>query len=373
MSRLVIISHTPHYKNKYNEFVGLESTLREINYLSMLFDELYHVAPLYNNEAHNATCKYYSNNITFIPIVPTGGKKLINKLGIFFYMPYNFYIIVKSIIKADWVHFRAPTNLGLFVLPFMSILYKRKWVKYAGNWTQHSVPISYKLQRWWLKNNLQNSLVTVNGFADPLHSHLLSFKNPCLTEKERQLNKKNGLKKDFNNKITFCFVGRIERHKGFNLLVKAINEIINLDWVQRIHCVGEIIDSELINKIEVKKNNIFKFHGILNRAELNNIYIDSHFIILPSNSEGFPKVIAEASSYGCIPIISKIPSVLYYINNTNGLFLENTNAESIIDLIESIKENRKDLPSLSQNAMKNIKDFTYENYKLRILNEIIQI
>ena len=73
------------------------------------------------------------------------------------------------------------------------------------------------------------------------------------------------------------------------------------------------------------------FHGLLDRYELNKLYNSSHFIILPSQSEGFPKVFAEASSFGCIPIVPKINSIISIINENkkNGIILYDIKPQGI--------------------------------------------
>jgi len=375
MSSIAIISHTPHYYNKDGELIGLEPTLREINQLSAIFSTIYHIAPLYKSDPHKATIPYISNKIIYIPIIPTGGETIINKLRILFIMPYNLYCIMKVIRKVEWVHFRAPTNLGLFVLPLISLLRdKKKWVKYAGNWQQKSVPVSYKLQRWWLRNNLQNSSVTINGFDDKPSSHLISFNNPCLTEEEIKLNMEFGLRKNFHDKLTFCFVGRLEESKGFLVLLNAIKSLNNIEWIQKLHCVGEKTNSVKNEHIDYSENIPIIFHGILDRQGINQIYKDSHFIILPSQSEGFPKVLAEASSFGCIPIVPPIPSIISNINNTNknGIILSDITSRGIQETIRNLPTMRNELSNFSENAMENARQFSYEKYNHRILNEIIQ-
>ena len=125
MSKLVIISHTKHYYSQNREIVGWEPTIREINYLSKIFDSIYHVAPLYSGKAHQANASY-NKNITYFPIKPTGGDGILKKLGIIFFMPFNLWHIIKVINKSDYIHFRAPTNLGLYVLPLL-LLYKNTY------------------------------------------------------------------------------------------------------------------------------------------------------------------------------------------------------------------------------------------------------
>ena len=64
-----------------------------------------------------------------------------------------------------------------------------------------------------------------------------------------------------------------------------------------------------------------EFLGEINKSSVNKIYEKCHLLVLPSNSEGFPKVIAEAGSYGCVPVVSKVGSINHYINSKNGYFL----------------------------------------------------
>ena len=121
--------------------------------------------------------------------------------------------------------------------------------------------------------------------------------------------------KNFNDKLTFCFVGRLEESKGFFVLLEAIKSLSNIEWIDKLHCVGETTDSVKNENINSSENIPIIFHGILDRQRINKIYEDSHFIILPSQSEGFPKVLAEASSFGCIPIVPPIPSIISHIDD----------------------------------------------------------
>ena len=141
MPNLLIISHTEHFKTDKGIIVGWEPTIREVNSLIRIFDKIYHIAPQYKTRPHKANCRYIGN-INFIPISPSGGNNIIDKLKILFFIPNNLFTIIRMINKVDWIHFRSPTNLGLYVLPLLSLLRKKKkWVKYAGNWKQKDIPV----------------------------------------------------------------------------------------------------------------------------------------------------------------------------------------------------------------------------------------
>ena len=374
MRSLAIISHTQHYYKQNGVVVGWEPTLREINHLSQIFDTIFHIAPLYKGIPHKANISYTSNKIIFVPVIPSGGKRIIDKLWILFIMPYNLYKIIKIIRKVEWIHFRAPTNLGFIALPLLSLYKnKKKWVKYAGDWTQKSIPKTYKFQRWWLSRNIQNSMVTINGRWENQKPHLLSFENPCLTIEEINQNKKVGIRKKFNGRLTFCFVGRLEKSKGLTSLLDAIYNLSDIDWIDKLHCVGEITERNNIDGLDLSDKIPIIVHGLLDRQKINQIYKDSHFIILPSRSEGFPKVLIEASSFGCIPIVPQIISIISLINNEkkNGIVLKDVDSRGIKETIENMHNIKDEFSIYSANAMAGVREFSYEKYNTRILNEIL--
>tara|TARA_B100001250_G_scaffold413708_1_gene448739 strand:- start:2888 stop:4012 length:1125 start_codon:yes stop_codon:yes gene_type:complete len=372
MNKLAIISHTEHYYNSNGYIVGWEPTIREINNFTKIFDLVYHVAPLYSEEPHLATKPYDSNKIIFIPILPSGGKRIVDKIKILFLLPSIILKIIRVINKVDCIHFRAPTNFGVFLLPILLIYKKKKkWIKYAGNWGQKEVPMSYALQRWWLKNNFNSSIVTINGSWEKQRQHVLSFDNPCVKRLEIKEGKKNFIKKFYSHHLVICFVGKDDDNKGFNSFIKAIDKIKKFDRIKEINVVGGINSNNylsIIKKIDVS----ISFHGWLDRFRLNKIYEKSHLIVMPSHSEGFPKVLVEASIYGCIPVVTNISPINQYINNKeNGILLDSPSIEDVMECINDIDKGLYELECISKNTLKVSTKFTYSHYIDRIRDEII--
>ncbi len=372
MSSLLIISHTNHYYDNNGKVRGWEPTVREINYLSHIFDKIIHIAPLYKDNPHKATLSYSTNRISFVPIIPAGGSGIINKLSILFYMPYNLFKIYQYINQVEWVHFRAPTSMGLYVLPLLSIYKNKKmWFKYAGNWNQKFPPCSYKLQKWWLNNN--NSKVTINGSWPNQRSHLLSFENPCINEDEYEKAKFYRSKKKYNKKLNLCFVGRLESEKGILIICELLKNLVDIDSFDTFFIVGDgPLKASLDKQVKNSKINVC-ITGSLSRDELNEIYIKSHIFIFPSYaSEGFPKVLAEAALFGCIPIVNNISSIGQYIkNNYSGIIIDNLTAINIESILLELLNNRKKLSSISKSLTDWATLFTYNRYIQRIKEEII--
>ncbi len=67
--RLLIVSHTPHYR-RAGHYAGWGPTVRELDYLAELFDEVTHIAPLYNDPPPDSAFAYTATNIRLRPVTP---------------------------------------------------------------------------------------------------------------------------------------------------------------------------------------------------------------------------------------------------------------------------------------------------------------
>ena len=374
MRSLAVISHTEHYYTTDGKVVGWEPTVRELNYLAEIFDLIYHIAPIHDSKPNRATASYKADNIIYVPIKPSGGKTLFNKIAIITAMFANLKIIIHTIQKVEWVHFRAPANIGIYVLPLLSIIKsKKKWIKYAGNWMKKDIPLSYSLQRWWLKKNILKSFVTINGQWSNQKKHLLSFANPCLTQSELLNANKIGIAKQFSGRLKICYVGRLDENKGIEKILLSLLNIGLTKHIKEINIVGDGPGREKCISLSKKILLSIVFHGWLSRSELNKIYAKSHVILLPTNSEGFPKVIAEACAFGCVPIVTNLPPINQFItNNLNGILFNIPSIQEITKIIMFLKSNREKLKKMSLLCLDKAKVFTYSKYLSSINKKILQ-
>ncbi|WP_138434678.1 glycosyltransferase [Winogradskyella algicola] len=334
--KLAIISHTEHYKLSDGTIVGWGPTITEINFLAQIFDEIYHIAMFHNAEAPESSLPYTSNKIKFIPIDPSGGHSLLDKIKVALSAPKVIRTVNSILKKTDCFQLRAPTGIGVFLIPYLTIFSKKKgWYKYAGNWNQKSPPLGYALQRFMLKH--QNRKVTINGSWPNQNEHCLSFENPCLTENDLE----NGIRVRSNKRkeglVNFCYAGRLERQKGVERIIRAFNNLDEemSDRVGTVHLVGNGSEVEYFKNLSDDSKINFVFHGFLPTDKLFQIYESSHFFIMPTTaSEGFPKVIAEAMNFGCLPIVSNISSIGQYVKDgKNGFLISPVNEGNVIKVI----------------------------------------
>lgn len=371
--RLTIISHTPHYRTTFGDVVGWGPTVREINHLTCLFSEIIHLAPLHNGEAPNTGIQYLSN-VKYVPLKPSGGKSFTDKTGVLMAAVYNATIIYRHYKRGGWFHLRAPANLMLYALPLLKVCgVQQGWIKFAGSWRDDNIPVTYKWQRRWLRKYFKFLKVTVNGKVIDDPPHILGFENPCLNISELDLANSAFRDKKYEKKLQLCFVGQLEVEKGIINLLKALLILDKEDSIQTLNIVG---DGSLRGEVErmarsFKKINV-KMHGYLQRQEINTIYAKSHINILPSESEGFPKVIAEGAAYGAIPVVTDMSSLSEYIHENNGRLLANNSSEEIIKVVRELFQlDPVELQNLASNAIEIASLFTYERYIQRITKDIM--
>lgn len=331
---LAIISHTEHYLTTEGQLVGWGSTVTEINHLLEFFDTIYHVAMLHPGPAPQSALPYASDRIVFVALPAVGGPDWTDKLQILRQAPKILRSIRQTLKQVDYFQFRAPTGMGVFVIPYLTLFSSKKgWFKYAGNWQQVHPPLGYRIQRFLLKH--QRRKVTVNGFWEGQATHCLTFENPCLTEEELALGADLLKTKSLEGALRFCFVGRLEDAKGVGRIIEAFKGLSSEERtrVAAIDFVGE--GQKMTDYQEACEGSglPFYFHGTLGRAEVHAVYQRSQVLLLPSSaSEGFPKVIAEAMNYGCIPLVSNVSAIGHYIHQgREGLVLADVSVPYLLE------------------------------------------
>jgi glycosyltransferase involved in cell wall biosynthesis len=361
--KLLIISHTLHTQLGDKKIVGWGPTVTEINFLAPFWNEVVHIACLSAATGDNSLIPYTQENIRFCSIPTFGGKSFKDKFSVFTQAFKIVRVILRELKGATHVQVRVPMGIGVYVLPLFKLLPRKYkfWVKYSNNWEHVSQSLGYKFQRWILKKNLLKCPVTINGFWPNQSIHLKSFENPCITLDQFKIG--NRASKNFNGPFKLVFAGRIESAKGIDLLIKAIANLPKnkiREWV----FLGDGPMRELL-ELELMNNSIkTRILGFVNQEHVHKELVDAHFLVLPSKSEGFPKVVAEAWNYGCIPISSAVGSIPHYLENgRNGFLISEFNANGLVNKLNlAFNTTPEKLLEISQNGKKMAQKFTFEHY-----------
>lgn len=368
---LLIISDTGMYEHK-GELFAFGPVVREIDMLQNEYENITWIGFNRPDEMDNKSYEKIQERYTkVIFLKKVGGKRLSSKLKILMQYPSMFKIINNEIKKHNYIHSRAPSQPALLAM-FLSLLYFKKkfWFKYAGSWVDKT-SFYYRFQRFILKHLRSNAKITINGKWTNQKAQVITFENPCLSSEDRVTGLDICKKKKIGKPFEFCFVGNLDKNKGVDLLLEALRDY-HPNNVERVHIVGNGVLYSKLKETAKELNVNILFHGFLSKDALIPIYQRSSFIILPSKSEGFPKVIGEAMNYGCIPIVTDISCISQYIiNEKNGYLIETAQISAINDAIKrSLLISHKKQSDIIKNNYNEANCFTYSYYVQRIITTV---
>jgi len=367
--KLLVISDTALVQSDGKIF-GFGPVVKELEQIEPLFESITWIG-------YNRPDRWNDGSLIEIPshyrcylLKRTGGNTLLDKLKIIFYLPITIFCILKLIPSHQAFHTRGP-SVPAFVGILCSFIFKRKiwWHKYAGNWIEHPMPIFYQLQKRLLLFS-SSSKVTINGKWSNLPKHILPFENPCIHESEIKTSEAIRLKIRGRTKPYLVFVGSLNPLKGVDLFIKALQKSGTQGYEKVVFIGGGKLLSEYKNRTAVFPN--VEFTGYLNRIKIME-YLDlADFIVLPSFSEGFPKVLAEAAAFGVIPVCTSISSIPHYITSDCGYLISKPDIQELHNVLTCItKEHKQTLEQKATNAAQMARLFTYERFVLRVQKEIL--
>jgi glycosyltransferase involved in cell wall biosynthesis len=146
--------------------------------------------------------------------------------------------------------------------------------------------------------------------------------------------------------------------------------------LEKITFIGQGKDTKKLME-RIKKHPISErivFLGAQSKEEVFKAMLDSHFLLLPTiSSEGFPKVIAEAWSKGCLPIVSDMSSIGQYVmHKKNGFVWNRDEAKDYSEILEeSLLLDEREYNAMVASGIRQCELFTYEYYCLRIKEKIL--
>lgn len=365
--KFTIITHVNHILQA-NDYFGYAPYVHEMNIWFKYVDEVIIVAPIKNGVPTAIESEYKHGEIDFRKVPDFSFTSFSRIFSSIFKLPIIFWRVYFAMKNADHIHLRCPGNMGLIGC-FVQILFpnKIKTAKYAGNWdSQSKQPFSYKIQKWILSNTFltRNMQVLVYGNWENQSKNIKPFFTATYSDSEKEVVAKT----DLNGTIHFIFVGSLVSGKNPLYAIKLIEKLAQKGRPVILNLYGEGAEKESLQNY-IQENNLQNFvilHGNQNKETVKNAYQKSHFVILPSKSEGWPKAIAEAMFWGCVPIATKVSCIPFMLDFGNrGILLEMNLNQDInqIEVIIADENNFRNKSKLSQNWSQN---YTLELFETEI-------
>ncbi len=278
-------------------------------------------------------------------------------------VPNILYKIYSQFRKADHIHLRCPGNMGLLGC-LVQIVFPKipKTVKYAGNWDPNAKQAwSYRLQKRILSNTglTKNCKVLVYGDWPNQTKNIISFFTASYFGDE----KKPLTLRNYKKSLQVLFVGSLVKGKQPLKAIKLFQELLRQKPESKMYLFGEGAEKNLLEEyiLHNKLTENVQLVGNVSAQTLKRAYQQSHFLILPSKSEGWPKVVAEAMFWGCLPISTPVSCVPWMLDNgKRGILLDEGFSW------KQLLEDEEKLQEMSQNAVQWSQHYTLERFETEI-------
>ncbi len=332
--RFLVITSAPTLKTSN----GFEAYAPYVNEMDLWFKNTEHITIISPSfyPTKILTKAFQNQDINHISLPYLDRVGFLRSIALLLKIPKIVFRLGTAMRKADHIHLRCPGNIGLIAI-FIQILFpkKKKTVKYAGNWDPKAKqPWSYRLQKRIAGNTIvtKNCQVLVYGDWPAQSKNIKAFFTASYgKEKEKSITPRV-----FEKTIQFLFVGTLSEGKRPLLVIKIIEALIKKKYEVKLDIYGDgILKNELKNYVEKNKlNNYIHLHGNKNSEVIEHAYKEAHFLVLPSKSEGWPKVVAEAMFWKCVPIATSISCVPWMLGNGKRGCLIQPDLEAAVAQIE---------------------------------------
>ena len=217
-------------------------------------------------------------------------------------------------------------------------------------------------------HNYFHKIITVNNYTIIKLSSLLNINKNKFYKLINYFDNKDE-NKTISSKNKFCMISRFSDDKNVPMLLYALKILFQKYEGYKFYLVGcgdspeyDNYLSFLVNKLDIHKNVIFEGY----QKNVQQYYLKTDFIILPSVSEGCPYNIIESMFFDTPVIASNVGGNHELIkHNKNGILIEYDNIRLLEKkriYIENYNEHLSELGYIT-----DISNYNYElSYKLNV-------
>lgn len=369
MGNFLIITCVHHFIQD-GKYYAYGPYVREMNLWNQNKDKVTVLAPLITTHLPGKIDLAYDlPNLKFVSVPAYHIQSWPARFKALIQVPYILIKIFIEMWKSNHIHIRIPGNMGLLAM-FVQVLFpwKFKSIKYAGNWDPESTqPLTYKIQRWIANSTslTHHAKVLVYGNWPDSTSNVVPFFTASYKKEEIEPFTKPSLR----DKLRLVFVGAIYEGKNPEIGIYLSKILLDKGFdFEFIYCGDGIMRQELEELSSgLGLSNHVLFLGNVTATEIKEILKKSHFLIFISRTEGWPKAVAEAMFWGCVPFTSAVSCVPQMVgkNGERGILLQKDPRE-IFRAMLPILEDETLFFQKSNAAMDWAREFTLEKFQSEI-------
>ncbi len=334
-SMLVVVSHVTHYMWQGRTW-AYGPYARELDIWCDLFANVAIAAPVREAQPPDDAAALTRDNVSLRPQFSGGGDTVLAKIVLLARMPFMVMRLALALRGADAIHIRCPGNLGLLGILLAPLFSRRLVAKYAGQWCGYPGEArSYRLQRRLLGSPWWRGFVTVYGDWPQQPAKVVPFFTSVLDDEQVARASHCAAQRSPGNApratLRLLFVGRLSKAKNVHAVIDAVHQLGRQDIKVQATLVGEGPErarlEDQVQRLGVSDRVFFTggvpFDTVLDCYERNDV------LILISQTEGWPKAIAEAMAFGLVAIGSNRGLVPEMLSEKRGIVIEPGDAAAL--------------------------------------------
>ena len=361
---LLVITHVRHYAHA-GRLYAYGPYAREIDIWASLFPKVRIASPFKAGPPSSDSLPFESTNISILPQLETGGNSIAKKLLQIALLPRLCWDLIQAMRKADAVHVRCPGNLGLLGTLLAPIFSRYMVTKYSNQWSSFpGEPLSWKLQRFLLGSRWWRGPVTVYS-RQSKSRNVVPFFTSIMTAEQIARARRASACLNSLDRLRLLYIGRLTPSKNVDTLLAAAATLKAGGAALECKIVGEGPQREQLEQLceeyglegAVEFTGGLPFDGVLDHLERANV------LVLVSETEGWPKAIAEGMAFGLICIGTNRGLVPDLLGEGRGITVPPGNSVALADALRKIAANPAAYDSMRQKAAAWGQQFSLESVR----------
>jgi glycosyltransferase involved in cell wall biosynthesis len=177
-------------------------------------------------------------------------------------------------------------------------------------------------------------------------------------------------KKEVKGRIDFVFVGTLVEGKNPLYAIQMVEELFKKGYDVHLNLYGEGMERIRLEQyiIANRLEAVIELEGNQSKDSVQKAYQNSHFVVLPSDSEGWPKAIAEGMFWGCVPLATPVSCLPFMLDQGKRGVLLAMDLEKDTKQIEVLLHTPTDFDTKSENASDWSRNYTLDVFEREIMD-----
>lgn len=338
---------------------------REMDVWAALFPRLAIAAPVRDEAPPGDTMPIAASDLRLAPQPETGGTSFGAKLVQLALLPASIWRLASAMRRADAVHVRCPGNIGLLGALLAPVFARHRIAKYAGQWDSYPGEAwTVRLQRRVLRSRWWRAPVLAYTSGEVQSRHVVPFFSTAFTRADIVEATDAVARRRPSSILRVLYVGRLSDSKNVEHLLEAVALLRGEGLRLRCTIVGGGDRREALEILARRRGieDTVDFVGAVPPSTVRSHYADADVLVLPSNTEGWPKVIAEAMVFGLVcvgPGRGVVPSML---GEGRGVLLTANTPTEIAAAIGDVAAHPERYLEMRRRAASWAREFTLEHF-----------